>query len=121
MPQQPASGARGELAVDASILTPVCNEERPVREAVAALRDQDYAGSVEFLFMEGRSEDRTREILEELALEDPRIRVLDNPDRHTASALNIGLRAARGQYVARFDAHTSYPRGYLSAGIARLR
>ena len=78
-----------------STLTPVLNEEAYIRATVAALQAQDVAGEAEFLFMDGRSTDRTKEILRELAAEDPRIRVLDNPARHTASGLNIGLRAAR--------------------------
>src|SRR4051794_12271183 len=104
-----------------STLTPVLNEERFIRETVAALQAQDVQGEAEFLFMDGRSTDRTREILEQLAAEDPRVRVLDNPARHTAGGLNIGLRAARGEYVARIDAHTRYPAHYLSRGIERLR
>jgi glycosyltransferase involved in cell wall biosynthesis len=104
-----------------STLTPVLNEEHHLRETVAALRDQDVADQAEFLFMDGGSTDRSKEILEELAREDPRIRVLDNPRGHTAAALNIGLRTARGEYVARVDAHTAYPPHYLSRGIERLR
>ena len=92
-----------------------------MRETVAALQAQDVAEDAEFIFIDGRSSDATRAILEQLALEDPRIRVLDNPARHTASALNIGLRAASGEYVGRVDAHTSYPPGYLSLAIERLR
>jgi cellulose synthase/poly-beta-1,6-N-acetylglucosamine synthase-like glycosyltransferase len=104
-----------------STLTPVLNEERFIRETVAALQAQDVAGEAEFLFMDGRSTDGTRKLLEELREREPRIRVLDNPARHTASGLNVGLRAARGEYVARIDAHTRYPSHYLSRGIERLR
>ncbi len=107
--------------VRASTLTPVLNEERHIRETVAALQSQDLDGPLEFIFIDGRSSDRTRAILEELRVDDPRIKVFDNPDRHTASALNVGLRAARGQYVARVDAHTWYPPSYLSLGISRLQ
>jgi succinoglycan biosynthesis protein ExoA len=102
-------------------LTPVLNEERHVRETVAALQAQDIAEEAEFIFIDGRSTDRTRAILRELAAEDERIRVLDNPQGHTASALNIGLRAAGGEYVARIDAHCRYPAHYLSRGIERLQ
>jgi succinoglycan biosynthesis protein ExoA len=104
-----------------STLTPVFNEAGHVRAAVAGLQAQDVAHEAEFLFVDGRSTDATRAILEELAAADPRIRVLDNPARHTASALNIALRAARGRYVARIDGHSRYPPGYISRGIARLR
>lgn len=107
--------------INVSTLTPVLNEEQYLRDTVAALQDQDVEGSAEFIFVDGRSTDRTREMLEAFAVRDRRIRVLDNPAGHTASALNIGLRAARGEYVARVDAHTRYPPHYLSRGIERLR
>jgi glycosyltransferase involved in cell wall biosynthesis len=46
-------------AVDVSVLIPVLNEERHIRDTVAAMREQRFDGEVEFLFMDGRSEDRT--------------------------------------------------------------
>jgi succinoglycan biosynthesis protein ExoA len=107
--------------VDISVLVPVLNEERHIRETVAAMQAQRFDGSVELLFADGGSEDRTREILLELAAEDPRIRVFDNPRRRTASGLNVCLREARGEFVARMDAHTFYSERYLAAGVERLR
>jgi len=107
-------------AVDLSVLTPVRNEERSLRHAVAAMLEQQFPGRIEFLFVDGRSTDRTREILERIAAEDPRVQVLDNPAGHTASALNIGLSAARGAFVARMDAHALYPRHYLASAVQRL-
>lgn len=103
-----------------SVLVPVLDEEGSIRETVAAMRAQEVPGGHELLFLDGRSEDRTREILEQLAEEDQRIRVLDNPARRVPQALNIGLREARGEYVARMDAHTFYPPDYLARGIERL-
>src|SRR5690349_13140007 len=106
--------------VDVSVLTPVLNEEAHIRETVASMVRQEFDGEIEFLFIDGNSDDRTKAILEELAAEDQRIRVLDNPKRTTAYALNIGLRASRGRYVARMDGHTEYPPDYLALGVARL-
>src|SRR3954454_621047 len=110
--------AHREIAI--SVLTPVLNEEAHIRDTVASMVRQEFDGEIEFLFIDGRSEDRTRAILEELAVDDPRIRVLDNPDRTTAFALNVGLAAARGRFVARMDGHTSYPPSYLAEGVQRL-
>ena len=107
--------------MDVSVLVPVLNEEARIEETVAAMQAQRFDGTVELLFADGRSEDRTREVLLELATRDPRIRVLDNPRRHTASGLNVCLRAARGEFVARMDAHTYYGDRYLAAGIIHDR
>jgi glycosyltransferase involved in cell wall biosynthesis len=105
----PASSSPGGLQddrVDVSVLVPVLNEERRIRETVAAMQAQRFDGAIELLFADGGSDDRTREILLELAAHDPRIRLLDNPRRHTASGLNVCLREARGEFVARMDALT---------------
>ena len=107
--------------VDVSVLIPVLNEEREIRASVEAMLSQSYDGEIEFLFMDGSSEDRTREILEDMAASDHRIRVLDNPRRRTTFGLNIGLENARGDYVVRMDAHTHYPAEYVAKGVERLR
>ena len=108
-------------AVDVSVLVPVLDEEKHIREAADTMRAQRFDGDVEFLFIDGGSRDHTRRILEQLAAEDPRVRVLDNPRRITPVALNVGLAAAGGEVVARMDAHTHYPPDYLARGVERLR
>lgn len=107
--------------VDVSVLIPVLNEERHLRDAVRSMQRQHLDGNAEFVFVDGRSEDATRAILDELAESDPRIRVFDNPRRITPAGLNIALRHARGEFVARMDAHTRYPSNYLDSGVRRLR
>jgi len=107
--------------VDVSVLVPVLNEERHIRESVAAMLSQRYDGAIEFLFMDGRSEDRTKAILQEMSAAEPRIRVLDNPRQRTTFGLNIGLQNARGDYIVRMDAHTEYPPEYVAKGIERLQ
>lgn len=107
--------------VDVSVLVPVLNEEEHIRESVRAMQAQEFDGELEFLFADGLSEDRTKEILLELAREDPRIRVFDNPRGRTPSGLNVCLSHARGEFVARMDAHTFYPTRYLADGVRRLR
>jgi glycosyltransferase involved in cell wall biosynthesis len=113
-------GAGSEPEVSVSVLIPVLDEERHLRTAAAAMQRQQFDGLLEFLFVDGRSTDASRAILEELAAADPRIRVLDNPARRTAAGLNVALRAARGRYIARMDAHSVYPERYLQRGVDRL-
>jgi GT2 family glycosyltransferase len=108
-------------AIDVSVLIPVYNEERHLRAAAAEMLAQEFEGEIEFLFIDGRSDDATPAILQELAAADRRVRVLDNPERRTPNALNVGLRHARGEFIARMDAHTMYPRRYLAVGVDYLR
>ena len=107
--------------VDVSVLIPTYNEMRFIADCADRMRRQTLVGTVEFLFIDGRSTDGTREFLDELARRDDRVRVFDNPARRTPNALNIGLEAARGEFVARMDAHTFYPADYLAAGVRRMR
>jgi succinoglycan biosynthesis protein ExoA len=109
-----------DAPVDVSVLIPVFNEEAYLERATAAMLDQTYEGSVEYLFIDGRSTDASRAMLDELAARDPRVIVLDNPARSTPNALNIGLRRARGTFVARMDAHTYYSPDYLAIGVERM-
>jgi succinoglycan biosynthesis protein ExoA len=111
----------GQPGVGVSVLTPTLNEEAHIAETVRCLQAQRLDEQVEFLFMDGRSEDATRSLLEGLGADDPRIRVLDNPHRGIPYGLNIGLDNARGEFVARMDAHTLYQSDYLARGLERLR
>lgn len=108
-----------EVAV--SVLVPVLNEEAHLRAAAERMLAQELEGEAEFLFIDGGSDDGSLAILGDLERQDRRVRVLHNPYRRTPQALNIGLRAARGEFIARMDAHTLYPPRYLQAGIERLR
>jgi glycosyltransferase involved in cell wall biosynthesis len=92
-----------------SVVIPTRNEEHTIAGCLGAVLAQDYpAGRMEVLVVDGRSTDRTRAIVAELAATDPhaRVQLLDNPHRIASTALNIGIRAARGAIIARVDGHT---------------
>ena len=110
----------GTQEVDCSVLVPVLNEAPYIEASVAAMRRQRFPGRLEFLFADGGSTDRTREILERLAHEDSRIRVVDNPKGTVSSGLNVALSHARGRWALRMDAHTVYPEDYALLGVQRL-
>jgi len=84
------------------------------------MRMLEGADQAEFLFIDGCSRDNGRRVIEEATKGDPRVRLLDNPAMRIPHGLNVGLRHARGRYVARMDAHAFYPPNYLTDGIARL-
>lgn len=107
--------------IDASVLVPIRNEAAFIRDTAQMIIAQEFDGSIEFLMIDGDSQDGTRAILEEIADLDERVKILDNPAGDLASALNVGLAAARGEFVAKMDAHTYFPSSYVQLGVDRLR
>ena len=75
-----------------SVILPVRNEERYIAACVDSIFSQDYpADQMEVIFVDGRSEDRTVELLHAMQKEHPQIVVLDNPNRTVPYAMNIGI------------------------------
>lgn len=104
-----------------SVLVPVLDEAEWLRDGVeTVLGQKGPSGGVEFLFIDGGSTDGSREIVEGVAAEDERVRLVDNPGREVVHALNLGLANARGAVIVRMDAHSRYPGGYLVACVERL-
>jgi succinoglycan biosynthesis protein ExoA len=104
-----------------SVLVPVLDEARHLRDSTAAMAAQRFDGDLEFLMLDGGSTDGTRDILAELAARDPRFRLIDSPAGTVPAALNLGLAHAGGEFVARMDAHAVYPPDYIALGVARLQ
>ncbi|UCH78571.1 MAG: glycosyltransferase family 2 protein [Candidatus Coatesbacteria bacterium] len=105
-----------------SVIIP-CREEREyVESAVQSALASDWpADRMEVLVVDGMSTDGTRDVVAALAAADARVRLLDNEKLLAASALNVGLRVARGEYVLRLDAHGAIPPDHIKKGVAVLR
>lgn len=86
-----------------SVLMPVYNAETYLEEAIESIFHQTYK-KLELLALYDNSMDGTWEILKEYAQKDKRLKILMLPHRGIAAALNIGLDAAKGKYIARMDA-----------------
>ena len=105
-----------------SVICPIYNEEKHIQACIQTVVAQDYPkDDLEVLFVDGRSSDRTRDIIEEFSRQYPFIRLLDNPERIVPCGLNIGIRAAQGDIILRLDAHAKYPTDYFSLLVKRLQ
>ncbi len=85
------------------MVLPVWQGERFLAEAIESISAQTFP-AFELLVIDDGSTDRSPAVALELAGDDPRIIVLHEEHRGIADALNTGVRAARGKYVARMDA-----------------
>lgn len=105
-----------------SIICPIYNEEKYISKCIDSILQQDYPqDDIEVLFVDGMSRDRTREIIADYASKYPFITVLDNPFRIVPPAMNIGIRAAKGNIIIRLDAHAIYPSNYFSELVFHLQ
>lgn len=84
-----------------SVVMSVYNGEAYLREAVKSILNQTFS-DFEFIIINDGSTDRTPEILE--TIKDPRVRVINQPNRGLTVSLNRGIRLAQGEYIARMDA-----------------
>lgn len=86
-----------------SVLMPVYNAESYLAAAVESILAQTWQ-DFEFLIMDDGSSDRTPQILQAYAQNDPRIHVYQSQNQGVSAARNSLLQKARGEYVAVMDA-----------------
>lgn len=86
-----------------SILIPCFNEEKNARETISAALAQRYA-NLEVIAINDGSSDNTAQVLQQLAQEEPRLRVIHlAANQGKAVALKAGAAAARGDLLVCID------------------
>lgn len=106
-----------------SIIIPVYNEEKYISQCIDSLLMQDYpTACMEWIFVDGESIDRTTEILSQYQRDYPElIFVYTNENKTVPYAMNIGIRASKGKYIIRLDAHAEYSLDYISKCVKYLK
>lgn len=82
-----------------SLLVPIFNVERYLRECLDSARAQTL-DDIEVICINDGSTDGSRAIIQEYLDADPRFRVIDKANSGYGASMNMGLEAARGEYVA---------------------
>jgi len=91
---------------------PVYNSETFLAEAIESILSQTL-GDFELLIVYDESRDSSFAIIERHRRLDPRISVIQGQGKALIGALNQGIDAARGKYIARMDADdVSYPKRF---------
>jgi succinoglycan biosynthesis protein ExoA len=100
-----------------SVVMPAFQESRHIEEALRSLVQQDYPQIAEILVIDGGSTDGTREIVMAIG---GKVRLIDNPRRYVACAMNIGVRESRCEIIVRTDAHSHYEPDYVRRSVEAL-
>ncbi|WP_405617291.1 glycosyltransferase family 2 protein [Streptomyces sp. NBC_01508] len=108
-----------------SVIMPVLNEERHLRNSVQHILEQEYDGEMEVVIALGPSTDRTDEIAAELVRETAdsaraRVQTVPNPTGRTPAALNAAIKASKHPVVVRVDGHGMLSPNYISTAVRLL-
>lgn len=108
-----------------SALIVMRNERNYIRPSLMSFVNQTYPkDKYEIVVIDGGSDDGTldivNEIIREFSTESFHIRLVDNPKRILASGWNIGIQAAKGEYVTRIDAHAEAAPDFIEKSVETM-
>ena len=88
-----------------TVLLPVYNSEKYIKESIDSIIAQSFTDWDMLILNEYGSSEKCTDIVKEYEKKDSRIRVIQNAKRlGLAESLNLGMREATGEYIARMDA-----------------
>ena len=110
-----------DTQITASIVIPMRNEERYIGRCLDSVLQNGFPQSeYEIIVVDGESTDRSREVVLDRCRRFPNLVLLRNPARIVPPAMNLGIRASRGRYIIRMDAHSEYPPDYIRSCVEEL-
>ncbi|MFY0644772.1 MAG: glycosyltransferase [Bacteroidia bacterium] len=99
-----------------SIIGSVYNGEQHLAETLESLRAQDYS-NFEVIIVNDASTDDSLSIIESYCLEDERFRFITNTNNEGPAAKNKAIEAAKGEFIAVFDADDIYAKSRISEQV----
>lgn len=104
-----------------SFVMPVLNERDYLAHAVSSVLSQNLDVPFELVLALGPSRDGTNELAERLAADEPRLRLVHNPQAHIPVGLNAAIRASKYSIIVRVDAHSELSPLYTQRAIETLQ
>lgn len=104
-----------------SIIIPCRNEERFIGKCLDSILIQKYPkNKIEVLVIDGRSDDKTREVVRNYNLKNQFIKLIDNPYKVTPNGMNIGIKASKGEIVILVNSHAILDNDFLKESVKCL-
>jgi len=102
---RPAPADHPEYKPQVTVLVPAYNEEAAIVQTIKATLACDYP-KLEILVMDDGSTDQTPDLVRANFGNDPRVRMISQPNRGKPAALNHGLEEAKGEVIVSIDGDT---------------
>ena len=96
-----------------SVIVPIYNVEKYIGKCVDSIRNQDYP-NIEIILVDDGSPDKSPQIIDEMASNDDRIKVIHEKNGGVSSARNRGIAAATGEYIMFVDGDDWVDDDYVS-------
>lgn len=93
---------RGDEPV-VTVLMSCYNASRWLDQSIKSVLEQTFS-DFEFIVIDDGSTDNTLEIIQRFAEQDTRLVVITKPNSGLADSLNVGIKTAKGEWIARIDA-----------------
>lgn len=104
-----------------TIAIPTKEDEARIRDCLHSALTQDYPSDrLEIVVADGMSMDATREVVLEIMGREPRVRLVDNPHRTRAGALNAALAHSQGELIVPMDPGGDYARTHVAKCVDAL-
>lgn len=95
-----------------SLIIAIYNLEKYIKECLESVLNQTFA-DIEIICVNDGSTDRTLEILEQYALQDSRINIINQQNQGAGVARNNGFTSAKGEYVQFLDGDDYYEKNMV--------
>ncbi|MDM8222236.1 glycosyltransferase family 2 protein [Limosilactobacillus vaginalis] len=103
-----------------SIIMPSYNSKKYISAAIDSVIQQSF-DSWELIIIDDGSEDGTLNIIDNYRKNDQRIKLLNQRHRGAASARNLGINNAKGEYLAFLDSDDFYDLDFLYKGLNKMK
>ena len=95
-----------------SIIVPIYNVEKYLRQCLDSIQDQSYQ-NFECLLINDGSPDNSADICKEYVSKDPRFRYIEKENGGVSSARNLGIEHSKGEYITFIDSDDWVDSDYL--------
>jgi len=108
------------LTPTVTVAIPAFNEEAYISSVLDVFINSKYPNIVEIIIADGGSTDKTSEIISSYSKEDPRVKLIHNPDKIQSAGINRIIEVANGELLLRADAHSIYAEDYVEKSVEAL-
>ena len=96
-----------------SVIVPVYNVEKYLKKCIESIIEQDYS-NLEIIIVDDGTPDNSGKIADEFAAIDNRIKVIHKENGGVASARNVGIASAKGEFILFVDSDDWISKDHVS-------